>query len=166
LFFSCYTGLAYVDVEKLTENNIRKGIDGNLWIYTERTKTKTESNVPLLPEASRIINKYKDNPESINRGRLLPVISNQKINAYLKEIATITEIKKTLTFHLARHTFATTVTLLNDVPIETVSKLLGHKSIRTTQIYAKVVEKKVSNDMIKLTDKLYQKQKPKRTGHG
>lgn len=163
--FSCYTGLAYVDVEKLTENNIRKGIDGNLWIYTERTKTKTESNVPLLPEASRIINKYKDNPETINKDRLLPVISNQKVNAYLKEIATVTGIKKTLTFHLARHTFATTVTLLNDVPIETVSKLLGHKGIRTTQIYAKVVEKKVSNDMIKLTDKL-SKNRTKKAGHG
>ena len=155
--FSCYTGLAYVDVEKLTEDNIRKGIDGNLWIYADRTKTKTESNVPLLPEASRIILKYKDNPESNNKGRLLPVISNQKINAYLKEIATITGIKKTLTFHLARHTFATTVTLLNDVPIETVSKLLGHKSIRTTQIYAKVVEKKVSNDMEKLKNRLNKK---------
>ena len=163
--FSCYTGLAYVDVEKLTENNIRKGIDGNLWIYTERTKTKTESNVPLLPEASRIINKYKDNPETINKDRLLPVISNQKVNAYLKEIATVTGIKKTLTFHLARHTFSTTVTLLNDVPIETVSKLLGHKGIRTTQIYAKVVEKKVSNDMIKLTDKL-SKNRTKKAGHG
>jgi site-specific recombinase XerD len=94
-----------------------------------------------------IIEKYKNSPVVLAAGKLLPVYSNQKLNSYLKEIADLCEIEKPLTFHIARHTFATTVTLTNGVPIETVSKLLGHTSIETTQIYAKVIEKKVSEDM-------------------
>jgi len=152
--FSCYTGLAYIDISLLTPDNIRKGIDGNLWIFTERSKTSAKSNVPLLPKAIEIIEKYKDHPENVFKNRLLPVISNQKMNAYLKEIADLAGIKKTLTFHLARHTFATTVTLTQGVPIESVSEMLGHKSIRTTQIYAKVIDKKVGEDMQKLRDKI------------
>ena len=152
--FSCYTGLAYVDVVKLTRDNLVKGIDSQDWIYTRREKTDGKSNIPLLPKAQEIIAKYSVNPECIHSNRLLPVLSNQKINAYLKEIATLAGISKTLTFHLARHTFATTVTLTNGVPIESVSEMLGHRSIRTTQIYAKVVDKKVSEDMGKLRLKL------------
>ena len=154
--FSCYTGLAYADVFNLTPGHITIGIDGDKWIYTHRTKTKTRSNVPLLPKALEIIEQYKKYPECIILGKVLPVRSNQKMNAYLKEIADLSEINKTLTFHTARHTFATTVTLTNNVPIESVSSMLGHKSIKTTQIYAKVVEKKVSADMQALRGKLEQ----------
>lgn len=152
--FSCYTGLAYSDLAELTPENITIGIDGEKWIFTKRKKTDTRSNIPLLPKPLEIIEKYKDHPEAVNKGRLLPVPSNQKVNSYLKEIADMAKIKKNLTFHIARHTFATTITLTNDVPIESVSKMLGHKDIRTTQIYAKVVEKKVSEDMKKLRNKL------------
>jgi len=157
--FSCYTGLAYKDVKLLTPDNVRIGIDGEQWIFTERIKTDTKSNIPLLPKALEIIEKYKEYPENVIEGRLLPVISNQKMNLYLKEIAKLAGIKKTLTFHLARHTFATTVTLANGVPIESVSEMLGHKSMRTTQIYAKVIDKKVSEDMGKLKEKLINKNK-------
>jgi site-specific recombinase XerD len=152
--FSCYTGLAYVDVFELTRDNFVTGIDGEKWILTKRKKTGSKSNVPLLPKALEILSKYENDPECINENKLLPVLSNQKMNAYLKEIATIVGIKKTLTFHLARHTFATTVTLTNGVPIESVSEMLGHRSIRTTQIYAKVIDKKVSQDMSELRKKL------------
>jgi site-specific recombinase XerD len=160
--FSCFTGLAYVDVLHLTKDNIVTGIDGEKWIFTKREKTSTKSNIPLLPKALEIIDKYKNDPLCNNMNSLLPVISNQKINAYLKEIAVIAEIKKTLTFHLARHTFATTVTLTNGVPIESVSEMLGHKSLRTTQIYAKVLDKKVSEDMLALKAKLTTKNTPLR----
>lgn len=151
--FCCYTGLAFIDVEKLNADHIVTGIDGNKWINLNRTKTETKSQIPLLPKALEILNKYRDFPKSIP-GTLLPVISNQRMNAYLKELAELCGITKTLTFHVARHTFATTVTLTNGVPIETVSAMLGHKSLRTTQIYSKVVEKKVGNDMAALREKL------------
>lgn len=152
--FSCYTGLAYVDIEQLTGENMVNGIDGKNWIYTFRQKTKTKSNIPLLPNALAIINKY--NPEGIVRlsDKLLPVITNIKTNEYLKEIAIICNIHKNLTFHMARHTFATTVTLSNGVPIETVSNMLGHSKITTTQIYAKVLEDKVSKDMLQLESRI------------
>jgi len=152
--FSCYTGLAYADVKKLSNENIVIGIDGNQWINTKRTKTNTISNIPVLPSAAFIIEKYRNHKEVINSNKLLPVLSNQKMNAYLKEIADICGITKNLTFHLARHTFATTVTLTNGVPIESVSKMLGHKSLKTTQHYAKILDKKVSLDMNILRDKL------------
>ncbi|MDX2415800.1 MAG: site-specific integrase, partial [Bacteroidales bacterium] len=143
--------------EKLTSDNLLKGIDGKLWIQTFRQKTDTKSNIPLLSQALMILERYEDDPEAVNSGSLLPVNSNQKMNAYLKEIATLAGITKTLTFHLARHTFATTITLANGVPIESVSEMLGHKSIRTTQIYAKVIDKKVSKDMSKLETLLNEK---------
>jgi site-specific recombinase XerD len=155
--FSCYTGLAYIDVMKLTPDNISIGIDSSYWLFTERKKTGEKVRVPLLPEALAIIDKYKNNPASINKGMLLPCLSNQKLNSYLKEVADLSGISKNLTFHLARHTFATTITLANGVPIETVSKLLGHSSIKTTQIYAKVIERKISEDMNVLKEKLQQK---------
>jgi site-specific recombinase XerD len=152
--FSCFTGLAYIDVKKLTKNNITIGIDGEKWIYTNRQKTDTRSNIPLLPMAEEIIAKYKEHPQCLNEGKLLPVLSNQKMNAYLKEMADVCGITKELTFHIARHTFATTVTLTNGVPIESVSKMLGHKNLRTTQHYAKILDKKVSDDMKMLKAKL------------
>lgn len=145
--FSCFTGLAYIDVKQLTSDNIVKGIDGQLWIDTKRQKTSTPSRIPLLRTALDIIQKYQDHPKCNNENTLLPVSSNQKMNAYLKEIAAICGIRKELTFHCARHTFATTVTLSNGVPIESVSKMLGHKNIRTTQHYAKITDSKVANDM-------------------
>jgi integrase len=113
--FCCYTGLAYADVKKLSENDVVIGIDGNRWIKTNRTKTKVRSSIPILPTAEAIIEKYVEHPD-VNIKRLLPVLSNQKMNAYLKEIADVCGIHKNLTFHLARHTFATTVTLSNGVP--------------------------------------------------
>ena len=145
--FSCFTGLAYIDVKQLTLDNISLGIDGDKWIFKNRQKTETASKIPLLPVAQEIINKYAEHPVCKNENRLLPILSNQKMNAYLKEIVDVCEIEKELTFHIARHTFATTVTLTNGVPIESVSKMLGHKNLRTTQHYAKVLDKKVSEDI-------------------
>jgi integrase len=155
--FSCYTGLAFIDVQKLTPQNVVIGIDGKHWINTHRTKTETASNIPLLPPAMAIINQFKEHPQVIHSGRLLPVPSNQKMNAYLKEIADLCEINKPLTFHVARHTFATTITLTNGIPIESVSKMLGHRSLRTTQHYAKILDKKVSADMEVLFSKMNKK---------
>ncbi|MCM4173444.1 site-specific integrase [Arenibacter sp. TNZ] len=148
--FSCYTSLSYIDAINLSAENIRIGIDGELWIYYNREKTTKPIHIPLLPKALDIIDKYKDNQKAILQGRVFPKISNQKLNSYLKEIADVCGIEKNLTFHIARHTFATTVTLSNGMPIETVSKLLGHSKIATTQIYAKVIERKVSDDMHRL----------------
>ena len=152
--FCCYTGLAYVDVQKLNQDNIVRHIDGSLWIQAERTKTKSKLDIPLLLTAEGILDKYKDHPRVINEECVLPVLSNQKSNAYLKEIADLCGIKKNLTTHLARHTFATTITLSNGVPIETVGKMLGHKNLRTTQHYAKIISKKVAYDMDILKEKL------------
>lgn len=151
--FSCFTGLAYADVKKLSHNDIVIGIDGDKWIKTNRTKTNTRSNIPLLSTAEAILEKYSNHPDVLKSQLLLPVLSNQKMNAYLKEIADVCGITKNLTFHLARHTFATTVTLTNGVPIETVSKMLGHKSLKTTQHYAKILDRKVGEDMKALKDK-------------
>lgn len=152
--FSCYTGLAYVDVQKLKRSEIGVGVDGDKWIFIRRQKTDTPSRVPILPVVESLMNKYKDHPQCIIQDKLLPVYSNQKMNNYLKEIADACGITKILTFHIARHTFATTVTLNNGVPIESVSKMLGHKNLRTTQHYAKVLDLKVSEDMKVLKDKL------------
>jgi site-specific recombinase XerD len=145
--FSCYTGLAYADVKKLKRSEIAPGVDGSFWIFTNRQKTDTSSRIPLLPPALAIIEKYKDNRTCRDLGFALPVLTNQKMNAYLKEIADCCGITKNLTFHIARHTFATTVTLSNGVPIESVSKMLGHRNLKTTQHYAKVLDKKVGDDM-------------------
>ncbi len=152
--FSCYTGLSYAEVAKLSLSNIVLGIDGEKWIHIRRTKTDVKSTVPLLPKALDIIERYKEHHSVQGKDKLLPVMTNQKMNAYLKELGDICGISKVLTYHLARHTFATTVTLTNGVPIESVSAMLGHKSIKTTQIYAKVVEQKVGTDMAALKQKL------------
>ena len=151
--FSCFTGLAYIDVKNLTKSHISYGIDGEKWIFTHRQKTESASKIPILPVTQMIIDKYENHPQCLNEDKLLPILSNQKMNAYLKEIAGVCEIDKELTFHIARHTFATTVTLTNGVPIESVSKMLGHKNLRTTQHYAKVLDRKVSDDMKILRDK-------------
>ena len=155
--FSCFTGLAYIDVKQLTKNHISLGIDGDKWIFKNRQKTDTASKIPLLPMAQEIINKYENHPVCINEDRLLPIFSNQKMNAYLKEIADICGINKDLTFHIARHTFATTITLSNGVPLETVSKMLGHTNLKTTQHYAKILDKKISEDMMILKSKFASK---------
>jgi integrase len=151
--FSCYTGLAYIDVFNLTPANLIEK-SGKLWIMTNRQKTNEPVRVPLLPKALAIVEKYKGHPQALAEGKVLPTLSNQKLNSYLKEIADMCDIIKPLTFHIARHTFATTVTLTNGVPIETVSKLLGHSKLSTTQIYAKVVESKISDDMALLSQRL------------
>ncbi len=152
--FCCYTGLAFIDAFQLTPARIAKGIDGNQWIFTFRQKTDTPTRIPLLPQAQEVLNKYKDHPKCVNESKVLPMVSNQKMNAYLKEVADVCGITKILTFHIARHTFATTITLSNGVPIETVSKMLGHKSIKITQHYAKIIDKKVSEDMLLLKTRL------------
>jgi len=152
--FSCFTGLAYIDVKQLTNDNISIGIDGSKWIFTKREKTEGPSNIPILPIAQEMIKKYAEHPKCLNENRVLPILSNQRMNSYLKEIADVCGITKELTFHVARHTFATTVTLTNGVPMESVSKMLGHKSIKTTQHYAKILDKKVSDDMQMLKYKL------------
>lgn len=162
--FSCYTGLAYVDVVKLSRSHINIGIDGDKWIFTNRQKTGTSTRVPLLPLAQELILKYEDHPECVNLNVMFPVLSNQKMNSYLKEIASVCGINKELTFHIARHTFATTVTLSNGVPIESVSKMLGHKNLKTTQHYAKILDKKVSDDMAILKEKLQSKNEIKSLG--
>ncbi|WP_091367521.1 site-specific integrase [Mucilaginibacter mallensis] len=155
--FSCYTGLSYADTAKLTRADIVKGEDGGIWIQTHRVKNNNRVRVPLLSPALRLMNHYKDYPRILDEDFILPKMSNQKANVYLKEITKALGWSKYLTFHCARHTFATTVTLTNGVPIETVGQMLGHKNIRSTQIYARVTDTKVSRDMRKLK-KLYQGQ--------
>jgi site-specific recombinase XerD len=145
--FSCFTGLAYIDAKRLKRSDVCIGIDNEKWIFTRRKKTDSPTRIPLLPTVLEIMEHYKAHPRCEFEGSLLPVPSNAKLNAYLKEIADICGINKHLTFHIARHTFATTITLNNGVPIETVSKMLGHKSLKITQIYAKILDRKISNDM-------------------
>lgn len=149
--FCCYTGLSYADIAKLRKAEIGTGVGNGKWIFTNRKKTATNTNVPLIAPAMALIEKYKDHP--MCEETVFPVLSNQRMNSYLKEVADICGINKNLTFHLSRHTFATTVTLTNGVPIESVSKMLGHTNIKTTQLYAKIVDVKVSADMNKLKRK-------------
>jgi integrase len=157
--FACYTGLSYSDIAKLHKDHLRKGIDKNDWIFIDRTKTNNRCRIPILPEAKAILEKYKETPYYQVKGLLLPVLTNQKMNSYLKELADICGINKDLTMHMARHTFATTVTLSNGVPIETVSKILGHSTLKTTQIYAKILDQKISDDIKLLQTKLESKKK-------
>jgi site-specific recombinase XerD len=152
--FSCYTGLAYADIKKLHRNDITDRYDGESWIMTNRRKTDVPTPIPLLPQAVELMRKYEGHPKCSNTGLVFPVPSNQKVNEYLKEIADLCEIKVELTFHIARHTFATTVTLANDVPIESVSVMMGHTNIKTTQLYAKVLNVKLSRDMQTLRNKV------------
>jgi site-specific recombinase XerD len=147
--FSCYTGYAPIDACKLTCENLIKDNDRNTWIKTFRTKTEIKANVPILPTTQNIIDKYKGLQMT-----LLPTLSNQKMNAYLKEIADLCGINKHLTWYVSRHTFATTVTLGNGIRIENVSAMMGHSNIKQTQHYAKVLDSSVMEDMLKLRDKL------------
>lgn len=149
--FACFTGLAYIDVYNLREGDIRKSFDGKLWIIKKRQKTNIQSKILLLDIPKMILNKYK---YKMQNEKVLPALTNQKMNSYLKEIGDLCGIEKNLTFHLARHTFATTVTLAKGVPIETVSKMLGHTNIKTTQIYARITDDKIGNDMSALAKKL------------
>lgn len=150
--FCCYTGLAYVDVHSLTANDIVVEED-RLWIRKARHKTNVMCHIPIIKPAREILDKYT--LLSQTTGKLLPVLSNQKMNAYLKEIAAIVGIDKDLTTHLARHTFATTVTLANHVSIENVSKMLGHSSIRMTQHYARILDASIENEMLNV-EKTYE----------
>jgi len=146
--FSCYTGYAPVDAANLTSNNISSDGNDNLWIMTNRAKTAIRANVPILPPTLAIINKYRN----MQIG-LIPKLSNQKMNAYLKEIADLCGIDKHLTWYVARHTFATTVTLGNGIRIENVSAMMGHTNIKQTQHYAKVLDMNIMEDMSKLKQK-------------
>jgi site-specific recombinase XerD len=145
--FQCYTGLAYADIKKLSKEHIVKGTDGEQWISTRRAKTDTAINVPLLPEALAILDKYKAHPECYNKGVLLPVLSNQRMNGYLKEVADLCGITKNISSHLARHTFATTITLANGISLEVVSKMLGHTNLNTSRIYARLLDGRVGVEM-------------------
>lgn len=150
--FCCYTGLAYIDVKNLNLDNIEKSED-NLWLHVTRQKTNSICYIPILKPAKAILDKYDG--KLINR-KLLPVPSNQKMNAYLKELADLSGIKKELSTHCARHTFATTITLANKVTIENVSKMLGHKSLRMTLHYARILNLSIANDM-KMVDSILEK---------
>ena len=143
--FSCYTGMAYIDVKQFSKKHLIREADGSLCIHKPRQKTGIISIIPLLPPAQRILESYS--PTKDARDFMWNVITNQKINEHLKSIAKLAEIKQDLFFHLARHTFATTITLSNGVPLETVSKMLGHTDIKMTQRYAKISGFKVKDDM-------------------
>lgn len=145
--FSCFTGMAYIDVHGLVPSQTFIGVDGQMWLAYKRKKTDSLTKIPLLPMALSLMNKYDAFNQNKLNEKIFPCISNQKMNAYLKEIADLCNINKNLTFHMARHTFATTVTLTNGIPIETVSRMLGHKSLKQTQHYAKIVDIKISDDM-------------------
>lgn len=152
--FQCYTGLAYIDAFNLKKTDIKKGYDGELWIMTSRQKTDSETNVPLLPKALEIMNRYTKHPVCMERGSVLPVKSNQKMNAYLKEIADLTGIDSELNTHKARRTFASTVTLANNVPIHVVKEMLGHHSVQQTEEYAITEQQSVGREMKQLQDRL------------
>jgi len=153
--FACYTGFAYSDLKALTQENLSESENGQLWICTNRLKTGMASHVPLLPPARIILDKYRNNPYCQGKNVLFPVLSNQKLNAYLKEVGDLCGINKNLTTHMARHTFATTVTLNNGIPIESVSKMLGHSSVKMTEIYAKMLDDKVEKDMNELSKRIW-----------
>jgi len=148
--FCCFTGLAFTDVKSLNQEHIVKGIDGNQWIKSKRQKTKVEFEIPLFDIPTAILEKYKNDPICMIQQKLLPVPSNQKMNAYLKEIADLCGINKNLSTHSARHTFATTVTLGNNLNIKAISKMMGHTNTRMTENYARASEKLISNEMSKI----------------
>lgn len=148
--FCCFTGLSYAEVKKMSPENIMVNEDGQRLIKIKRTKTHVNAFIPILPTAEDILRKYAADVICLSNNKLLPVLSNQKTNEYLKEIGAICEIDFDITFHTARHTFATTITFNNGVPIETVSKMLGHTNLRMTQHYARIHENKIISDMSKL----------------
>jgi site-specific recombinase XerD len=163
--FGCFTGYSYMDLYELTPDNVSIWIDGSKWLIKDRHKgDNNKSNVPLLEIPLQIIDKYKNHRYCITFNKLLPVNSNQRYNAYLKEIAGICGIQKQLTTHTARHTFATTILLENDCPLSSVKEMLGHASTRTTEIYARTTDIKVSNNMKSVKEKLNSKLLLTKTG--
>ncbi|MFA9390544.1 MAG: site-specific integrase [Prolixibacteraceae bacterium] len=157
--FSCYTGLAYSDLKLFSKDFIKKGVDGKDWLVFDRKKTGVRTSIPILEPARRILEKYKDDPKCIFEKKLLPVKSNDKLNSYMQEISELCEIDKHITMHIGRHTFATTVTLSNGVPLESVMHMLSHTNMKTTQIYARIVNSKLKVDMDKLSKKIRKKGK-------
>jgi site-specific recombinase XerD len=151
--FSCFTSYAPVDAMKLTKKNIETDIDGDKWIRAFRQKSKVKSDIVVLPPVNKIIKKYENDPRCVYSGKLLPTYSNQKMNEYLKEIAEKAEITKHLTWYVSRHTFATTVCLNNKMPLEYVSAAMGHKKITQTQHYAKLLDKNLKEETLKLITK-------------
>jgi len=152
--FQCYTGLAFIDVYNLRQEHIAEDNNGNLWIMKPREKTNNMCNIPLLSIPKHILEKYKDNPYCHNKGVLLPVPCNQKMNSYIKEIADLCGIKKHLSTHTARHTFASVIALANNVSLPNVAKMLGHSSTRMTQHYAKVMNESIFKEMQGVDKKL------------
>ena len=155
--FCCYTGLSYCDAASLTQDQIVVYPDGELWVNLYRKKTGGKSSFPLLDKAIAILEKYKNDPECDVKGTLLPFVSNARMNTTLKVLAKMAGINKNITSHQGRHTFATTITMCNGVPIETISKVLSHKSVKTTELYSKVLDIKVGHDMRILKEKLNKK---------
>ncbi len=160
--FSCFTGLAFADVSSLKPENLEQDNSGDWWIrkgrvkLERRRKASSIANIPLLPVPLAILKKYESHPMALKKGTCLPVLCNQKLNSYLKEIADFCKINKNLTTHAARHTFATTVTLANDVPLQEVSAMLGHSSTRMTQHYARVMDKNIKDNMNTVKEKMKQ----------
>ena len=152
--FQCYSGLAFIDLSELKAEHIVEDNEGNLWIRKARQKTNIMCNVPLLDIPIQILEKYKGHPLCNKTGKLLPVLSNQKMNSYLKEIADLCAIKKNLSTHSARHSYATSVCLANGVSIENVAKMLGHSNISMTKRYARVLDQSILNDMQKVGSNL------------
>lgn len=152
--FQCYTGLAYIDVYLLKKENIKEGIDGSMWIMNRRKKTKATTDIPLLPKAMELVEKYKNSPQCLLKGTVFPVKSNQKMNDYLREIAVLCGITSKLSTHKARHTFASTVTLNNGVPIHVVKEMLGHSTVKQTEHYATTEQEAISREMKVLREKL------------
>ena len=152
--FQCYSGLAFIDLSELKAEHIVEDNQGNLWIRKARQKTNVMCNVPLLDIPIQILEKYKEHPLCKKSGKLLPVLSNQKMNSYLKELADVCGIKKKLTTHTGRYTFSTVVTLANNVSLENVAKMLGHTSTRMTQRYAKVLDQSILRDMQNVRESL------------
>lgn len=151
--FSCYTSYAPIDIKNLRRGNCILDEDLDSWVKARRKKTGIRTNVLAIPPLKRIIEKYQNNPECLNDNRLIPDRSNTNVNAYLKEIADLCNIDKNLTWYVGRHTFATTVALANDIPMEIISQIMGHKRITQTQHYAKLSDKNVKQAMMKLKEK-------------
>lgn len=164
--FAVYTGISYIDMVNMTADNITIGIDRTRWVHFHRQKTGLRVSLPLLPPAEEILDSFECyRPEGEENHKIFPMLSNQATNRYLKEIARIAGVKKNITFHMARHTFATTITLQQGIPIETVSKMLGHASLTTTQIYAKVLDKKIMDDMSVLKEAYTKKEAMKKASN-
>lgn len=144
--FGCFTGLSYIDIKTLTPEHFEKDSAGRIWIKKRRVKTGVLSRIPLLPIAKLILDKYKGGE------KLLPIQDPADINKYLKDIAILCEINKRICFHTSRHTFASTVTLANNISLEVVSKMLGHTNTRMTAHYAKLIDKCIGEQMDKLMD--------------